>query len=228
MAEKKKEVLKGILMGLADYAQNKADEVKYKSKLAITEGKQRENWLWKLQNKQQQEIKRRKAQNLMTENFVKRMRDEAGGGFVNLGPQARMGGEGEIDIHYPSAKEKEFMIKQGLNRVRLKQEKGMPLSPIEQKFKDTYSGMFDKEEKELTPYQIEQGRQRKNKAKGAIQAMLRDEVDEEDIISATMASTGLSAEWVKSTLDSMRSQMPEKEPGLLERGAKGLANIFNF
>jgi len=80
---------------------------------------------------------------------------------------------------------------------------------------------------ELTPFQQEQGVQRKNKATGAIQAMIRDKVGDEDIISATMASTGLSADWVKNKVNEVKAQNPPKE-GLLQKGARGLSNIFNF
>jgi len=57
--------------------------------------------------------------------------------------------------------------------------------------------------------------------------MIRDKVGDEDIISATMASTGLSADWVKNKVNEVKAQNPPKE-GLLQKGARGLSNIFNF
>ena len=147
MAEKKKEVLKGILMGLSEFAQNEADKIKWKSKLALTEQSQRKNWLWQLQTKRKEDLKQKKIQNKMTEMMIGRMNKNQGGGMgLNFGPEARIGTGGKTEVHYPSTKEKEFMIKQGLNRIRLKEQKNMALTPREQQFKEQYSGMYDKVE----------------------------------------------------------------------------------
>jgi len=117
---KKNEVLKGILMGVADFAQNQANEVKLKSQLALNEAEKRKNWLWKVQQLQSQNQGQ-------TEN-----------GMGVDQPQMRLGAGGEPTMHYPSQQEKEFNIKINMNRISQKEKKGMQLSPQEQSFKENY------------------------------------------------------------------------------------------
>jgi len=87
---------------------------------------------------------------------------------------------------------------------------------------------------ELTPFQQEQGKQRKNKAIGGMKRMLLDESDSEGnkftdevIISSAMAGTGLDADWLKNKLQEIKSRRPTKE-SLFQKGKRGLSNIFNF
>jgi hypothetical protein len=138
-------------MGFADFAQSEADEVKYKARLALTESKQRENWVWKLG----QEMEQQQKKNQMTADMVNKLKQDTGlgadSGLDVNSPEVRIGEGGTNKVYYPSDKDKELRIKQGLNRINLKESKGMQLTPIEQKFKEEYSGLYDEKPKAGEP-----------------------------------------------------------------------------
>jgi hypothetical protein len=136
----KNQVLKGFLMGIADYAQNKANETKLKAQLALNAAHERENWLWKLQT----EMAQRKAQNQATIDLVNKMRSQGmgdeqdSGGFDINAPEARIGSEGKIDVYYPSEADRKFKIKQTWAQIDRKQARNLPLNNLEKSFMETY------------------------------------------------------------------------------------------
>jgi hypothetical protein len=135
---KKNNFLKGILTGVADFAQTQANEVKLKSQLALNEAEKRKNFIWQLQAK----MAEKQQENQMTEDLVKKMREQDEDNLSIDTPQIRAGAGGKADVYYPNARDKEFNIKMNLNRISQKEARGMSLSPQEQTFKENYGGML--------------------------------------------------------------------------------------
>jgi len=139
MAQKNK-VLKGFLMGIADYAQNKANETKLKAQLALNSEQMKQNWLWKLQSG----LAERRLQNQATMDLVNQMGSQNGEGMSGNGslginsPETRVGSGGKLQVYYPSATDKEFKIKQTWAQIDKKQARGIPLNNLEKSFVETY------------------------------------------------------------------------------------------
>jgi hypothetical protein len=118
----KNQVLKGFLMGIADYAQMK------------------QNWFWKLQSG----LAERRLQNQATMDLVNQMGSQNGEGMSGNGslginsPETRVGSGGKLQVYYPSATDKEFKIKQTWAQIDRKQARNLPLNNLEKSFMETY------------------------------------------------------------------------------------------
>jgi hypothetical protein len=127
-------------MGIADFAQNKANETKLKAQLALNSEQMKQNWLWKLQAG----LAEKKLQNQATMDLVNQMRSQDGEGISEngslgiSGPETRIGSGGKLDVHYPSTAEKNFKIKQTWAQIDKKQAKGLPLNNLEKTFMEKY------------------------------------------------------------------------------------------
>ncbi len=136
----KNQVLKGFLMGIADYAQNKANETKLKAQLALNSEQMKQNWFWKLQSG----LAERRLQNQATMDLVNQMGSQNGEGMSGNGslginsPETRVGSGGKLQVYYPSATDKEFKIKQTWAQIDRKQARGIPLNNLEKSFVETY------------------------------------------------------------------------------------------
>lgn len=170
----KNQVLKGFLMGIADYAQNKANETKLKAQLALNSEKMKQNWLWKIQA----EAAQRKLENQETMDFVNRTGTQGEGvsetgGFEIGAPEARMGAGGKMDVHYPTATDKEFKIKQTWAQIDRKQARNLPLNNLEKAFVEAYpKESFLKRDVNAEKFDVQQG-----EAKKTAEVQVRNEQD---------------------------------------------------
>jgi len=160
----KNQVLKGFLMGIADFAQNKANETKIKAQLAHNSEQMKQNWLWKLQAG----LAEKKLQNQATMDLVNQMRPQGGDSMSENGsldinsPEARVGTKGEVQVSYPSAKDKEFKIKQTWAQIDRKQARGIPLNNLEKSFVETYpKDVWIKRDINAEKFDVQQGEAKK-------------------------------------------------------------------
>ncbi len=121
-----------------------------KQKLALddleTTRKMKQNYMWKvMENKAEQNNRLELAKKIQAQTN----QDSEEGNFNIESPRMQMSATGEPVLNYPSARDKEFNIKLGLNRIALKEKKfsktqdeRFKLTPQEQSFKETYSGMI--------------------------------------------------------------------------------------
>ena len=142
MANKKNDILKGILMGVADYAQYKADDIKLKAQAKLLNERMKNNWIYRLQYEADKQKADRENQLQRMQDFQQYMNQNQENGDMNIEtPTMQMSEGGNLFLKTPTSQDKEFKIKLGLNRIALKERKGMTLTPAEQNFKDIYSGM---------------------------------------------------------------------------------------
>ena len=154
---------KGFLNAIKQYGdlqQTKSDiagrKAKLESDVMAHQFQAKQNFFWKRQEEEAQRQSKLKFAQDMQAQFAQQ--DQSGMGDINA-PQVRVGAGGDPTLSYPSARDKEFNIKLGLNRISQKEQRGLTLTPQEQKFKETYAGMVTQENTEgLTSKQLVEGR----------------------------------------------------------------------
>lgn len=112
----KNNFLKGILMGVTDYAQSKANEVKLKSQLALNEFEKKQNFLYKLQEQQQE-----REQKL---NFIKDIQTKLGNQEENNNGM-RLEGASIDGLNFKSPNPREERLSKNMafsNATKLRQE----------------------------------------------------------------------------------------------------------
>jgi hypothetical protein len=132
---------KGIKKALTDYGNVKAQEAKLSTALLANELDKKQNLIFKMQEQDMERQNKLKFIKEMQAQFKQQNGMDGMGGEGIDTPQVQVGATGEPTLKYPSARDKEFTIKLGLNRIAQKEGKGMKLTPQEQSFKETYGGM---------------------------------------------------------------------------------------
>lgn len=141
--ESRQKGIQNFLKALTDMGDLAANETRLKSKLLANQIEKKQNFLYKIQEQLQK--------NQMTQDLMKKMQEQGGqGGMEDLNaPKLRAGEGGEAKVFYPTARDKEFNIKMNLNEISQKEQRGIPLEPQEQSFKETYGGMGENKGKTL-------------------------------------------------------------------------------
>jgi len=149
---------KGFLKTLAEYGDIMSEKTKLQTDVIANEFKSSRNFFWKMK---EQEAERQNKLKFIQE-FTKQQggQDNQENRDMNIDtPQMRIGAGGELGLNYPSARDKEFNIKLGLNQISKMEAAGKTLSPTQQAFKDKYEGLNlgGKTKTENQPFAINEG-----------------------------------------------------------------------
>lgn len=152
-----KVMLKSITTAVKDWGRIQGERSKIQAELLSNEMEKRQNWLWKMKEKQAS------PQYQMQQQLGQMFQRQQGGGTATMAPGADVFagkvqpdvriGKGGYEVNYPS--QKEFIY----SRIQQKKQRQMPLSEKEKKFEEQYLGIRDKEKKDyllkIPPKEIE-------------------------------------------------------------------------
>ena len=141
---------KGFLKSIKDYGDIQAEQSKLRTGMMMNEFKQKQNFFWKMQEqKAEQQQKLKFIQDYLKQGVGQggQQGDQGGQGegvateenLTNLEtPQMRVGTGGEPGVYYPTARDKEYSIKQFHNRIKNKQSRNIPLTEVEERNLERY------------------------------------------------------------------------------------------
>ncbi len=135
--------------GFANVLRNWNDIMAQRNKIQIdaieNNMKMRDNFMYKMLEQKMEQKNRLQFVKEAQQQFRQTNQED---GVMDIGsPTMQVSASGEPGLKYPSARDKEFNIKLGMNRIALKESKGIALSPAEQRFKENYSGMSGREDR---------------------------------------------------------------------------------
>lgn len=148
MAEPRWDIMaKGFLNVIKDYSDIMSEKEKIKGDILANEFKAKRNFFWQMQEKNYQTDYQKKLMQMFEQQQGGQGGIEGEGRYNINAPKVQLGTTG-AEVKYPSARDKEFQIKEIWGRLDKKQANNTPLNNVEKRFMKEYpKEMWIKSEK---------------------------------------------------------------------------------